>query len=689
MTPRIESLRAYLLEKRQSDGWREIDWSHLTFSAEDSREKRAADCFCAVLAEEQKSVRFLPEERIAFTRSVKNLPTRYSPEEWGAMRAKAYFHELGVVFNLTVDYPVLLAEGLEARRGAIIARRETAFAQNDDAGIAFLDAAAREIDALLLLADAYRDQAAKLGQDQIAETLSQVPRRPARTFLEALQAVRILHFALWCEGTYHNGVGRIDQYLWPYLKADLAAGRIDRAEAFELLEEFFLSFNRDSDLYVGVQQGDNGQSLMLGGCDSEGRNAANPLTEMALDACRELKLIDPKINLRVSSQTPISLLEKATELTRLGLGFPQYANDDVVIPGLVRLGYDLSDARNYTVAACWEFIIPGVGIDIPNIAAVSFPGIVNAALHSAAGQSAPTFDAFFAQIQSELFAEADRIERSLAVVDMLPCPLTSAFCDGPISAARDLSSGGKYRHFGIHGTGFAPAVDSLAVLKRAVFEEKLLTVAELAAICDANFEGNSPLLAKIRNVYPKFGNDQDEPDAIAEQLLALFADSWSGRVNCFGGSFRAGTGSAMYYVRHPEEIPASPDGRLKGEPFPANYAPSLGVPVKGPLSVIRSFTKPDLSRTVNGGPLTMELSDSVFRTPEAVTKVAQMVRFFVERGGHQLQINTINRDQLLDAKAHPERWRHLIVRVWGWSGYFVELDTPYQDQIIQRAEMIL
>ena len=327
-------------------------------------------------------------------------------------------------------------------------------------------------------------------------------------------------------------------------------------------------------------------------------------------------------------------------------------------------------------------------MDIPNIAAVSFPAVVNAVLHSPEGQKAASFEEFLERIKDELFAEADRIESSLSSVDMLPCPLTSIFCDGPIHSARDLSAGGKYNNFGIHGTGFAPAVDSLTALKNAVFDEKLLSVAELAAVCDENFKGRETLLAKIRNVYPKLGNDLDAADSLAERLLAWFADSWDGRKNVRGGLYRPGTGSAMYYVRHPEEIPASPDGRLRSEPFPANYAPSLGVPVKGPLSVIRSFTKPDLMRAVNGGPLTIELSDSVFRTPEAVVKVAQAVQYFAERGGHQLQINTINREDLLDAKAHPEKWRHLIVRVWGWSGYFVELDAPYQDQIIKRAEMV-
>ena len=183
------------------------------------------------------------------------------------------------------------------------------------------------------------------------------------------------------------------------------------------------------------------------------------------------------------------------------------------------------------------------------------------------------------------------------------------------------------------------------------------------------------------------GNADAAADDIAVWLVATWADALKGRRNDRGGIYRPGTGSAMYYIWHANELPASADGRLKGHPFSANYAPSLDVPVKGPLSVIRSFTEPDLGSVCNGGPLTIEVHDSAFREPDGVEKVAQLVKFFVDRGGHQLQINSINRETLVDAQAHPERHAHLIVRVWGWSGYFIELDKPFQDQIIKRVEL--
>lgn len=248
-----------------------------------------------------------------------------------------------------------------------------------------------------------------------------------------MQFLRILHYVLWCEGEYHNGVGRFDQYLYPYLEKDLACGAETERSAFELLEEFFLTFHRDSDLYPGVQQGDNGQSMVLGGCDSDGREASNLLTRMCLRASKELAVIDPKINLRVTKETPFELLELGSELTAAGLGFPQYSNDEVVIDALRRWGYSLGDARNYVVAACWEFTIPGCGMDVPNIEAVSLPEVL---LDTMQGSQAATFDGFLADYGAGLRSRAVALDRKLRNFTMLPGPFASLLCDGCIDAAR-------------------------------------------------------------------------------------------------------------------------------------------------------------------------------------------------------------------------------------------------------------
>ena len=168
-----------------------------------------------------------------------------------------------------------------------------------------------------------------------------------------------------------------------------------------------------------------------------------------------------------------------------------------------------------------------------------------------------------------------------------------------------------------------------------------------------------------------------------------FADSLDGKQNERGGIFRPGTGSAMYYVWQSKHLMATPDGRKYGEEFACNYSPSLLARCNGPFSIMKSFTKPDLVRVCNGGPLTIELHDTLFRNDDSIRKVAMFVKTFFDLGGHQMQINAVNREKMLDAKKHPEKYRNLIVRVWGWSGYFVELDDVYQDQIIKRMELLI
>ena len=684
MNERIATQRDYLLAFSHHHLRRDVKWNLAQNFASRKLQpmERAAEGLANMLAAEKPA--FLADERIAYIRTVKQIPDLYTEEEMSALRAKAYYHEKGVVFNFSPDFGSTIKAGLLAHKQEIQARMKRATDDNDQEGQEFLASALCGINAVLDLAERYRQAAVAAGRDELAKLLARVPAYGASTFHEALQFLRILHYTLWCEGEYHVGIGRFDQYIYPYLKADLDAGRISKDEAYDLLAEFFLSFNRDSDLYVGVQQGDNGQTLMLGGCTRDGQDAYNLLTSMCLEVCCELKLIDPKINLRITPRTPLPVLELATQLTKQGLGFPQYSNDDVVIPALVKFGYELEDARDYSVAACWEFIIPGCGMDIPNIGAFSMPRMVDTVMRNS---KAKTFDDFMADVRQQTRAEADKLEASLNNVDMLPGPFASVLCTGRIDAARDVSRGNKYNNFGVHGTGLATAADSLMAIKQLVFMQKRLTLAELVTAVDDNFNGQPELLAATRYDVPKMGNDNDDVDALGTALLDAFADAWAGRRNCRGGIWRAGTGSAMYYIWHANELPASPDGRLKGHPFPANYAPSLNVRVKGPMSVVKSFTKEHLQRVCNGGPLTLEIHDSAFREADGIRKVAQLVQFFAQQGGHQLQLNAVNRDRLKEAQKHPEAYRNLIVRVWGWSGYFIELDKEYQDHVIQRVEM--
>ena len=638
-------------------------------------------------------------DEIVFTRTVAKVPPIYSPEQWRELTAGRTLHELGAISNICADWGMVLSQGLLGRREVALATRQgmadAGTLYSGSAAVEFLDAAVETIDAVLDLARRYAETAHAAGRAELAEILAHVPARPPRTFHEALQALRLMHAAVWLGGHYHVGLGRFDQYMWPYLDADLHAGRLAEARAEELLAEFFISLNRDADLYPGVQQGDNGQSLMLGGTTRDGGCGINPLTAMALRAARDVAMIDPKINLRITKDTDLELLTLAAELTAQGLGFPQYSNDDVVIPALVAHGYDLEDARDYTVAACWEFILPGKGMEVVNIGAVSMPAAVDVAIRAglAAGPSAGCgFAAILERVEVEIGRQVESAVARYRRLLLPPAPYYSVLMDGCLESGRDLSQGLKYNNFGVHGACSAGAADALAAVRKLVFSERSVSPAELIQAMDANFAGHDALRCTLLDA-PKVGNHDDEADELLVTLFDRFATACEAAGdNSRGGIVRPGTGSAMYYVwlaaghagMHEPVVGATADGRRASEYFSANLAPSPGVRVRGPLSVLQSFSKLDYRRICNGGPITLELSDAVFADAEALRKVALLVRSFALLGCQQLQLNTINVAQLQEAKRHPERHRNLIVRVWGWSGYFCELEEPYQDHVIAR-----
>ena len=602
----------------------------------------------------------LPGEQIVFLRTTGKAGDVMTEEEWEEYRANnGEIHELGYTSNLCGNYAALIREGLDAVR-----ERADEYAR-------------REIAAILSLTDRYRAEAQRMGRNDVAAVLSVVPRKPATTFREALQFFRILHFSLWLEGCYHNTVGRFDQYMYPYFAHDLAAGVETPESAEELLADFFLSFNKDSDLYPGQQQGDNGQSMVLGGCDAEGNDCFNALSEMCLRVSKRLLMIDPKINLRVCSKTPIEVYRLGSELTAAGLGFPQYNNDDVVIPALEAYGYRHEDACNYVVAACWEFIIPGVGYEIVNIGAYNLPQAVREATFSYL-PGAPDFETFLAGVDSTVRAGAVEKTAKKRAAAFLPSPLYDL-----------LIPERRYRNFGFHVTGIAGAADALAAIRCHVFEKKDVDVPRLLAGLETDFENDPQLLRLLRYESPKMGCDDDAVDSLATRLLDDFADGLEGKRNDYGGCYRAGTGTAMYYLWHANKIGATADGRRKGEPFGTNFSPNLFTKTPGPVSVIRSFTKQHLGRVCNGGPLTLEFASSMFADPESTAKLAELVRFFILRGGHQLQLNAVNAEKLKDAQKHPENYGQLVVRIWGWSAYFVELDREYQDHVIARHEYAL
>lgn len=626
---------------------------------------------------ERETPYLLEGDRFGFNRTLKELPSCVI--EWkGEVKRRKIFGG-----NFTPNYKRVMETGFDGILTQICNNATDA----DEKGKEFYEAMERSVLAMQSMADRYCRVAEQEGNRMLADALSHVPAQPARSFYEACVFFKLLIYSFRCSGVNHITLGRFDQYMLSYYLADRERG-ISREELLETLELLFISLNVDGDIYEGIQTGDNGQSMVLGGFDADENSLYNDLSALCMEASMELSLIDPKINLRVGKNTPDWLYEYGTKMTKQGLGFPQYCNDDVIVPYMMSLGYEKEDAYNYTVAACWEVISPNNGADEDNRGTLNFPLVVNRAIHAYL-EKASTFDELLSFVCKEIAAECKAIQNGQKISDYrewMNYPVSIAV-DGCLEKGRSVYSGGaKYYNYGCHGAGIANAADALAAIRTLIYEETSLSAKELLSALNANFEGYESLRNRLLSC-PKMGNNDDRVDAIADRLMTAAEDAMHGKPNgWFGGVWRMGTGSAMEYVLSAKMCPATADGRGDGEPYGCSFSPSISVKLNGPLSVIQSFTKHKMDRISNGGPLTIELHDTVFRNEEGEKKVAQLVKAFIHLGGHQLQLNSINRDRLLDAQAHPENHKNLIVRVWGWSGYFCELDPEYQNHIIARTE---
>lgn len=625
--------------------------------------------------------RLLPEDRFGFHRSQIHLPKlpRKSRSGW----------KLRDTFggNFTPNYRRVMEEGLDALAAEIEERRTTA---KDEEAEVFYESMARSVRAVIDVADRYRLLAEKEKNETLHTALCRVPRKSPRSFYEACLFMKILIYALRSSGVNHMTLGRFDQYMLSYYEADRKRG-LSCENLLETLELFFISINLDSDLYVGIQTGDNGQSMVLGGFDKEGNSLYNELSDACMDASLELSLIDPKINLRVGKKTPDWIYEKGTKLTKQGLGFPQYCNDDIIVPYMLSLGYDEEDAYDYAVAACWEVISPNNGADEDNREVLNYPLVVQQTVAAHLTECA-SFEELLERVTEAITERCEEIRRDYSFElhpELIPPRnlFASVLVDGCLEKGRDhLRGGAKYTNYGCHGAGISNATDALAAIRQVIYEEKSVTPEELLRALEADFEGYEPLRNRLL-ACPKMGNNDDRADSIAHRLMTAAEDAMHGKPNGrFGGVWRMGTGSAMEYVRSAKECPATADGRHAGDVYGCSFSPSVLVKLNGPLSVIQSFTKHPMNRCANGGPTTLELHDTVFRNEEGEKKVAALVKAFIRLGGHQLQLNSINRDRLLEAQKHPELHKNLIVRVWGWSGYFCELDPEYQNHIIRRTE---
>jgi formate C-acetyltransferase len=330
-------------------------------------------------------------------------------------------------------------------------------------------------------------------------------------------------------------------------------------------------------------------------------------------------------------------------------------------------------------------------MDVVNIGAVSFPAAADTAIRDglSAGDS---FAEIMRRVRTNIQTQVLTLINAYGRLLLPPAPYYSVVMNDCLERGRDLSAGLVYNNLGIHGACVANGADALAAVQSLVFEKKWLSPQDLLNALETNFDGADRLLSLLQEEGPKIGKNDATADHIMTELFDMLADACE-QASDTKRTVRPGTGSAMYYIwlarghegmREPV-VEATADGRRHGSPFSANLAPAPGVRVPGPISIFQSFSKIDYQRICNGGPITIELSSTVFRHPESIRKVAMLIRSFAQLGGQQLQLNSLSAETLLEAKAHPEQHQDLIVRVWGWSGYFCELSPEYQDHVIERA----
>ena len=641
----------------------------------------------------------------------------------------------GLVMNIFDDqgHMVLghnncIGVGFRGIQEQAIARREKLMKGSkshlDKDGIAFLDA-------VIVCCDAVRDFALRFAQEAerlslterdpqrrqelgtIAVHCSRVPYDPPRGFHEALQF-------LWCAQVcalvaYGMGgifaLGRPDQYLFPYYEKDVADGRMDPDTATELLEELLIKLSYNLLVLpsyaknTASELGADNQAITLGGVDRGGRDATNPLTHLFLDAVRNMRNMSNSISIRMHKAAPEDYCEKVAEVVATTSG-PALFADEVVVPALVECGYTLEDARDYAVIGCVEPTSAGntfgctSGNDISLVGALEMVfnrgkiRMLGAQIGPDTGDPAHfhTFETFWEAYKKQVQACVDLIVEGVAIKDRIyaeryPCPYVSSFLKGCIQNAKDMTRGGAAYNFGsVSARGLATAADSLAAIKKTVFEEERISMNDLKRALDRNFRGDEPLRQVLLRHAPKYGNDDDEADTMAQELAAFFCETVSRRRNIHGGPFRPSFFSYGMHVYEGSVLGATPDGRKAGQPISNSLSPSNGAEKRGPTAVLKSAAKIDHTKISNGSSLNLKMNPVLIRTTDGRKKLIALLKTYFELGGMHVQLNVISNRILRDAQTHPDKYQDLVVRVSGYSAYFTDLGKAIQDDIIARTE---
>lgn len=423
-----------------------------------------------------------------------------------------------------------------------------------------------------------------------------------------------------------------------------------------------------------------------------------------------LRLAQPDISVRIHADTPESFLIRACELARLGTGHPKFYNEDLIAYSMACKGLSLEDSRNFSIMGCVEpRVTAKEGIHLTG-GFINIPAAVELALNDGNWRwlgkkiGIPTGDprqfASFDRFDQAFKSQLAHLIRHMFIVnslaenaysELLSAPLLSALTDGCIERGKDLQHGGALCNFGpaVNGIGIADTVDSLMAVKQIIYGQKQLTMGELLAALEMNFEKAERVRNLLLHDVPKFGNDEPEVDALAHDMIQFFNEECMKYKNIFGGQAQSGIIPVTAGIAFGKVVGALPSGRKSGEPYADGSSPSAGNDKKGPTAVVRSVARLDLARLRNGDLLNMRLNPTSVSSDQGLKKMADFIRGFCDVGGWHIQFNLVDTATLLDAQAHPENYSDLLVRVAGYSAYFTKLHREVQDDIIRRTQHCL
>jgi pyruvate formate-lyase/glycerol dehydratase family glycyl radical enzyme len=562
------------------------------------------------------------------------------------------------------------------------------------------------------LAAAEPDPARRQELEHIAEACRQVPAYPARTFHEALQAMHFVLVAAQIED-YESAfsIGRLDQLLWPFYQADLEAGLLTREDAVEHLQCFYIKVSHsiplfDADVSLAFAGMTSFANAVVGGIDTQGHDATNPVSYLALEAMLRVNTPQPNFGVRLHENTPTEFLEAVSQSVADGLRNIQFFNDEAIIPALVHRGIPLTEARDYGIIGCVEPAVPGVSFTSSDAALFNLGLCLELALNDGRGRlftdqiGLPTGDPrCFTSMEDVIAAYrhqvAHLVDLMVQALDVLaevharfrPKPFISATTGDCLARSLDLTWGGaRYDFTGVQGVGSATVGDSLAALDALVFRERRVTVDELLTALDTDFEGCETLRQMLVNRAPKYGNDDEKADHFTRLAAEIYCQEVEKHANPRGGRYQPGLYSVTTHVALGLAVGATPDGRHAGAPLSQGISPVQGRDRHGPTAAMQSAARLDHTLVSNGSALNLKLSPTFLQSGKGPDSLAGLLSGYFRLGGMQLQWDLVNDEMLRAAQQHPEDYRDLIVRVSGYSAHFTDLERVVQDDIIARME---